>query len=138
MGYLDAKRDWGYAKDYVKAMWLMLQQGEPDDYVVATGETHSVREFLDIAFDCVNLDWQKYVEFDERYLRPAEVDLLIGDPAKAKAKLGWEPSVSFEQLVRLMVEADLKALNLVTLNGHGVQTVQDLAMVRQSAGSSRS
>ncbi|MGI0484488.1 GDP-mannose 4,6-dehydratase [Pantanalinema rosaneae CENA516] len=136
MGNLDAKRDWGYAKDYVQAMWLMLQQEEPDDYVVATGETHSVKEFLDIAFGYVNLDWQKYVEFDERYLRPAEVELLIGDPAKAKAKLGWEPSVTFEQLVHLMVEADLKALGLVPLNGHEIQIVQDLATVRQSVGSS--
>ena len=112
MGNLDSKRDWGYAKDYVKAMWLMLQQEEPDDYVVATGETYSVREFLDIAFGHVNLNWQDYVEFDERYLRPAEVDLLIGDPTKAKQKLGWEPSVTFEELVILMVEADMRALGL--------------------------
>jgi GDPmannose 4,6-dehydratase len=117
-------------------MWLMLQQEQPDDYVVATGETHSVREFLEIAFGHVNLNWQDYVEFDERYLRPAEVDLLIGDPAKAKAKLGWEPSVTFEELVHLMVEADLKALGLVPLNGHMVQTVQDVATVRQVAGTS--
>ena len=138
MGNLDAKRDWGYAKDYVQAMWLMLQQDEPDDYVVATGETHSIRDFLDIAFGYVNLDWQSYVEFDERYLRPTEVDLLIGDPAKAKAKLGWEPSVKFEHLVQLMVEADLRALGLVPLNGHLVQAVPDNATVRQAIGSSLS
>ena len=138
MGNLDAKRDWGYAKDYVQAMWLMLQQDDPDDYVVATGETHSIRDFLDIAFGYVNLDWQSYVEFDQRYLRPTEVDLLIGDPAKAKAKLGWEPSVTFEHLVQLMVEADLRALGLVPLNGHLVQTVPDTATVRQTIGRSLS
>ncbi len=110
LGNLDSKRDWGYAKDYVRAMWLMLQHSEPDDYVIATNETHSIREFLDIAFGYVNLDWNQYVKFDERYLRPAEVDILIGDPAKAKTKLGWEPTVTFEQLVKLMVDADLKAL----------------------------
>ena len=130
LGNLDAKRDWGYAKDYVQAMWLMLQQEKPDDYVVATGETHSIREFLDVAFTYVNLDWHDYVVFDERYLRPAEVELLIGDPAKAKQKLGWEPSVTFEQLVNLMVEADLKALGLVPLNGSVPQTVRDVATVR--------
>ncbi|MEB3360249.1 MAG: GDP-mannose 4,6-dehydratase [Synechococcales bacterium] len=117
LGNLDAKRDWGYAKDYVRAMWLMLQQEQPDDYVVATGETHSVREFLEAAFGYVNLDWQSYVEFDERYLRPAEVELLIGDPTKAKEKLGWEPSVTFAELVALMVEADLKSLGLISVNG---------------------
>lgn len=108
LGNLDAKRDWGYAKDYVEAMWLMLQQNEPDDYVVATGETHSVREFLQEAFSLVNLDWEKYVEVDPRYFRPAEVDLLLGDPAKAKQKLGWTPKTSFKELVKIMVEADLK------------------------------
>lgn len=132
MGNLDSKRDWGYAKDYVKAMWLMLQQDEPDDYVVATGETHSVQEFLDVAFGYVNLNWQDYVAFDERYLRPAEVDLLIGDPSKAKEKLGWEPSVNFEQLVHLMVDADLKALGLVPLNGNATQTVLEKATLRTS------
>ncbi|MGI0484403.1 GDP-mannose 4,6-dehydratase [Pantanalinema rosaneae CENA516] len=136
MGNLDAKRDWGYAKDYVKAMWMMLQQPQPDDYVIATGETHSVQEFLDIAFGYVNLNWQEYVEFDDRYLRPAEVDLLIGDPSKAKQVLGWQPSVTFEQLVYLMVEADLKALGLVPLSGHIRQPVLDHATVRQSAGGS--
>ncbi len=114
MGNLDAKRDWGYAKDYVRAMWLMLQQDSPDDYVVATGETHSVREFLDVAFGHVNLNWQDYVEFDPRYLRPAEVELLIGDPTKARQTLNWEPSVTFEGLVKLMVEADLQALGIAT------------------------
>lgn len=132
LGNLDAKRDWGYAKDYVKAMWLMLQQDEPEDYVIATGETHSIREFLDIAFGYVNLDWQNYVEFDERYLRPTEVDLLIGDSTKARQKLGWEPSVTFVGLVHLMVEADLRALGLVPLNGHIVQAVEDIATVRQT------
>ena len=110
LGNLDSKRDWGYAKDYVRAMWLMLQHSEPDDYVVATNETHSIREFLDIAFNHVNLDWQNYVKFDQRYLRPAEVDILIGDATKAKEKLGWEPSITFEELVKLMVDSDLKAL----------------------------
>jgi GDPmannose 4,6-dehydratase len=138
MGNLDAKRDWGYAKDYVQAMWLMLQQEQPDDYVVATGETHEVREFLELAFGYVNLNWQDYVEFDERYLRPAEVDLLIGDPSKAKAKLGWQPSVSFEQLVHLMVEADLKALGLIPLNGNSAQPILDHATIRQAAGTSAS
>ncbi|MBD2034227.1 GDP-mannose 4,6-dehydratase [Leptolyngbya sp. FACHB-321] len=130
LGNLDAKRDWGYAKDYVQAMWLMLQQEKPDDYVIATGETHSIREFLDVAFRYVNLDWQDYVEFDERYLRPTEVELLIGDPAKAKQALGWEPSVTFEQLVNLMVEADLKAQGLVPLNGSVPQINQEFATVR--------
>ncbi len=108
LGNLDAKRDWGYAKDYVEAMWLMLQQEEPDDYVVATGETHSVREFLEEAFKLVNLDWEKHVEIDPRYFRPAEVDILLGDPAKAKQKLNWQPKTSFKELVKIMVEADLK------------------------------
>ena len=135
LGNLDSKRDWGYAKDYVKAMWLMLQQEEPDDYVVATGETHSIREFLDISFAYVNLNWQDYVEFDPRYLRPAEVDLLIGDPSKAKQKLGWEPSVTFEELVSLMVEADLRALGLTSEHGEGVKHWEDNAYIRQSIGS---
>lgn len=110
LGNLDARRDWGYAGDYVQAMWLMLQQPEPDDYVVATGETHSVRELCQVAFDCVGLNWEDYVIVDEKFYRPAEVDLLIGDPSKAHAKLGWEPSVTFKELVELMVEADLAAL----------------------------
>jgi GDPmannose 4,6-dehydratase len=117
LGNLDSKRDWGYAKDYVQAMWLMLQQEQPDDYVVATGETYQIREFLDIAFSYVNLDWQDYVAFDSRYLRPTEVDLLIGDPSKTKQKLGWQPSVTFEELVKLMVNADLAALNLPAPDG---------------------
>ncbi len=130
MGNLDSKRDWGYAKDYIKAMWLMLQQEEPDDYVVATGKTYSVREFLDIAFGHVNLNWQDYVEFDERYLRPAEVDLLIGDPTKAKQKLGWEPSVTFEELVILMVEADMRALGLGIEPGTNGGAGRDGATIR--------
>ncbi|HTL89365.1 MAG TPA: GDP-mannose 4,6-dehydratase [Leptolyngbya sp.] len=130
MGNLDSKRDWGYAKDYVRAMWLMLQQDQPDDYVVATGETHSVHEFLDIAFGRVNLDWKNYVEFDERYLRPAEVDLLIGDPAKVKKLLKWEPSVTFEELVHLMVDADLHAAG-VSPAGNGQPKVADYATIRQ-------
>jgi GDPmannose 4,6-dehydratase len=108
LGNLDAKRDWGYAKEYVEAMWLMLQQPEPDDYVIATGETHSVREFLEQAFAHVGLNFKDYVEFDERYTRPAEVDLLIGDSSKAKQKLGWEPKTKFVELVKIMVEADMK------------------------------
>jgi len=109
LGNLDAKRDWGYAKDYVEAMWMMLQHNKPDDYVIATGETFSVREFLEEAFSYVNLDWEKYVETDPRYFRPAEVDLLIGNPEKAKTQLDWEPKVKFRELVKIMVEADLKA-----------------------------
>ncbi len=136
MGNLDAKRDWGYAKDYVKAMWLMLQQEKPDDYVISTGETHSVKEFLNLAFGYVNLDWQDYVEFDDRYLRPAEVELLIGDSTKAQQKLGWKPSVTFEQLVGLMVEADLKALGQTSPNGNGVQVNDELATIRQELLSS--
>ncbi|MFM7439916.1 MAG: GDP-mannose 4,6-dehydratase, partial [Snowella sp.] len=123
-----------YAKAYVQAMWLMLQQPEADDYVVATGETHSVKEFLEIAFNYVNLNWEDYVAFDKRYLRPAEVELLIGDPAKAKAKLGWEPSVTFEELVHLMVEADLAAIGLVSpqeTEGDRRLLFNDTAYIRQ-------
>lgn len=134
LGNLDSKRDWGYAKDYVRAMWLMLQQDKPDDYVIATGETYSVGEFLDIAFNYVNLNWQDYVAFDERYLRPAEVDLLIGDPTKAKEKLGWEPSVTFEELVKLMVDADLAALGIASPNGNSDRLLQDNAYIRQAVG----
>jgi GDPmannose 4,6-dehydratase len=111
LGNLDARRDWGFAPEYVEAMWLMLQQDEPDDYVIATGETHSVREFCEEAFGLVGLDWRQYVEIDKRYLRPAEVDVLLGDPSKAKARLGWEPKVKFKDLVKIMVEADVKALD---------------------------
>ncbi len=110
LGNLSAKRDWGYAKDYVEAMWLMLQQPEPDDYVIATGETHTVEELVATAFAHVGLDWQKYVVTDPAFVRPAEVDLLIGDPAKAREKLGWTPKTNFRQLVELMVDADLARL----------------------------
>lgn len=107
LGNLDAKRDWGYAKEYVEAMWLMLQQDQGDDYVMATNEAHSVKEFVIEAFNLLDLDWEKYVEHDQRYERPSEVDLLIGDPAKAKKQLGWEPKVRFKELVKIMVDADL-------------------------------
>lgn len=107
LGNLDARRDWGFAGDYVEAMWLILQQEHPDDYVIASGESHSVREFLDEAFGYVDLDWRRYVEIDPRYYRPAEVDALLGDPSKARRQLGWQPRVSFSQLVRMMVDADL-------------------------------
>ena len=110
LGNLDARRDWGYAPDYVRAMWMMLQQDSPDDYVIATGETHSVQEFCEEAFKFVDLDWREYVVQDERFMRPAEVDLLVGDPSKAGEILGWEPTVTFGDLVRLMVEADIEAL----------------------------
>ncbi len=116
LGNLDAKRDWGYAKDYVEAMWLMLQQEQPDDYVVATGETHSIREFLDLAFGYVGLKWEDYVEIDPRYFRPTEVELLLGDPSKAKQKLNWQPSVTFKELVCLMVDSDMQALGLASPN----------------------
>jgi GDPmannose 4,6-dehydratase len=108
LGNLDSKRDWGYAKEYVEAMWLMLQQDKPDDYVIATNETHTVKEFLETTFELLDLDWEKYVRFDERYMRPAEVDLLIGDPAKAKRQLGWEPKVKFRELCQIMVDADME------------------------------
>jgi GDPmannose 4,6-dehydratase len=110
LGNLDAKRDWGYALDYVQAMWLMLQQDAPEDYVIATGHTHTVRNCVEIAFDQAGLDWERYVVQDDRFLRPAEVDLLVGDCAKAKQQLGWEPKTSFEELIRLMTDADLEAL----------------------------
>ena len=108
LGNLDAQRDWGFAGDYVDAMWRMLQTDEPDDYVIATGETHSVREFLDVAFTHLKLNWQDHVQIDPRYFRPAEVDLLLGDPSKARTHLGWEPQTSFPDLVKMMVEADLR------------------------------
>ena len=110
LGNLDSRRDWGFAGDYIKAMWLMLQQSSPDDYVVATGETHPVRELVEIAFDHVGLDWQKYVQIDPRFLRPAEVDLLIGDPTKARTQLGWHQEVDFPGLVKMMVDADVARL----------------------------
>jgi GDPmannose 4,6-dehydratase len=111
LGNLGAKRDWGYAKEYVEAMWLMLQQDQPDDYVIATGETHSVEDFLGEAFSHVALDWHDYVELDPKYLRPSEVDLLVGDASKAKRELGWEPKVAFKELVRIMVDADASLVN---------------------------
>jgi len=110
LGNLEAQRDWGYAGDYVRAMWLMLQQDEPDDYVVATGQTHSVRRLCEVAFSYLGLNYENYVIIDEKFCRPAEVDLLIGDPRKAHAKLGWEPSVTFEELIAMMVDADMAAL----------------------------
>ena len=116
LGNLDAKRDWGYAKEYVEAMWLMLQQDKPDDFVIATGETHTVREFVEESFKYAGLNWKKYVKIDPRYFRPAEVDLLIGDPSKAKRKLKWKPKTTFKQLVRLMVDADMEAVHR-ELNG---------------------
>jgi GDPmannose 4,6-dehydratase len=108
LGNLEAKRDWGYAKDYVEAMWRILQQEKPDDYVIATGETHSVREFCEQAFHCAGLDWREHVKVDAKYFRPAEVDVLLGDAGKARKVLGWAPRVTFEELARLMVEADLE------------------------------
>lgn len=110
LGNLDAKRDCDYAKEYVEAMWLMLQQDQPDDYVIATGDTHSVRGFLEESFSYAGLDWTRYVERDPRYLRPSEVDLLIGDASKAKRQLNWEPKTKFRDLVRLMVDADIQLL----------------------------
>jgi len=110
LGNLSSKRDWGYAKDYVEAMWLMLQQPKPDDYVIATGETHTVKEFVQEAFRYAGLDYKKYVVIDKRFFRPLEVDILLGDYSKAKKKLGWEPKTSFRELVRLMVDADIQAL----------------------------
>ena len=119
LGNLEAKRDWGYAKEYVEAMWLMLQQEQPDDYVIATGETHSVRELLEEAFSYAGLDWRNHLEIDERYYRPAEVDLLIGDASKAKQKLGWTAKTKFKELVRLMVDADLEtAAKQAHMNGY--------------------
>jgi GDPmannose 4,6-dehydratase len=110
LGNLDAQRDWGFAGDYVRAMWLMLQQDTPDDYVVATGETHSVRELVEVAFEHLGLDWHEHVVQDARFMRPAEVDLLVGDPGRAKAELGWEPEVDFRGLVTMMVDADVQRL----------------------------
>lgn len=111
MGNLDARRDWGFAGDYVEAMWLMLQQTEADDYVVATGETHTVKKLVEIAFEHAGLEWEKYVKLDPAFIRPAEVDLLVGDPSKAMKKLGWKPKVSFEQMTRMMVDADIERLS---------------------------
>ncbi len=111
LGNRDAQRDWGFAGDYVQAMWMMLQQDEPDDYVIATGETHSVQEFVEIAFGHAGLNWEEHVKLDPKFIRPAEVDLLIGDPTKAKARLGWQPSIDFRGLVVMMVDADIAALS---------------------------
>ena len=108
LGNLDSRRDWGFAGDYVRGMWMMLQRETPSDYVLATGETHSVEEFLELAFGHLDMDWREYVVQDERYMRPAEVDLLVGDPSKAGRELGWEPAVSFPELVNMMVDADLQ------------------------------
>ena len=122
LGNLEARRDWGYAPEYVEAMWLMLQQKVPDDYVLATGETHSVREFAEEAFKLLGLDWRKYVEIDQRYIRPTEVDLLLGDSSKAQRTLGWKPKVGFKQLVRIMVEADLElARREAYMNSYSVE-----------------
>jgi GDPmannose 4,6-dehydratase len=110
IGNLDAQRDWGFAGDYVEAMWLMLQQDAPDDYVIATGKTHSVERLLEVAFSTVDLNWQDYAVQDPRFMRPAEVDLLVGDPSKAEQNLGWKPKVTFEELIQMMVESDLHRL----------------------------
>src|SRR5882724_9474722 len=124
MGNLDSKRDWGFAGDYVRAMWLMLQQREPEDFVLATGKTHSVRELLEVAFGAVGLDWQKHVEIDPKLIRPAEVDVLCGDATKAREKLGWEPEVGFEELIKMMVEADLDAVQKGEHNFASAPTVR--------------
>jgi GDPmannose 4,6-dehydratase len=121
LGNLEARRDWGYAKEYVEAMWLMLQQDTPDDYVVATGETHSVQELVEAAFEAIDLDWQQYVVVDPAFYRPAEVDLLIGDPAKATTQLGWKPRTTFRELVGLMVEADMRRVEFEAAHGHLVE-----------------
>jgi GDPmannose 4,6-dehydratase len=113
VGNLEARRDWGYARDYVRGMWMMLQQDRPDDYVLATGETHTVGELIRIAFEHADLDWKRYVKIDPRYYRPAEVDLLVGDPSKARRELGWEPEVTFKELVEMMVDADIARLQQV-------------------------
>jgi GDPmannose 4,6-dehydratase len=122
LGNLDAQRDWGFSGDYVRAMWLMLQQSQPDDYVIATGESHSVRELVEVAFERVNLDWQRYVRLDPKFLRPAEVDHLVGDASKARAALGWQPEVDFPGLVRMMVDADLARLTRGAGTPTGVET----------------
>ena len=114
LGNLDAKRDWGYALDYVRGMWMMLQHDKPEDFVLATGRTHTVKEFVRLAFACVDLDWEKYVVVDPRFYRPAEVDMLVGDPAKAKRVLGWQPEVTFEELAQRMVQADVARLRALT------------------------
>lgn len=132
LGNLEARRDWGYAGDYVRAMWLMLQQDEPDDYVIATGETHSVRELCEVAFSYVGLNYEDYVIIDPKFFRPAEVDLLVGNPAKARSKLGWEPTVSFEDLIHMMVDSDLEAV------GSGVSTPKALVGTGRRGGNASS
>ncbi len=132
LGNMDARRDWGYAPDFVRAMWLMLQQERPDDYVIGTGEAHTVREFVELAFTCANLDWHDYVEVDPRYFRPAEVDYLLADPSKAQKALGWEPNVTFRELVRLMVEADIKELEQRVKGGTGALQLAVAAEGRHS------
>jgi GDPmannose 4,6-dehydratase len=127
LGNLDARRDWGYAPDYVRAMWMMLQQDSPDDYVIGTGEAHTVREFVELAFAVVDLDWQEYVEIDPRYFRPAEVDYLLADASKAQRVLGWEPTVTFRKLVQIMVEADMRELE--ALRKGGTEAMRLAAMV---------
>lgn len=127
LGNLDARRDWGYAPDYVRAMWMMLQQDTPDDYVIGTGEAHTVREFVEEAFAAADLDWKEYVEIDPRYFRPAEVDYLLADASKARKVLGWEPQVTFKKLVQIMVEADLK--DLEALRKGGTEAMRLAAMV---------
>lgn len=143
LGNLKAKRDWGYAPEYVRAMWLMLQQDDPDDYVIGTGESHSVEEFLDESFSYVGLDWREHVGIDARYLRPTETDVLVADASKAKAKLDWQPKVTFRELVRVMVDADMEAVGLqppgegkTILTKHGLNMI-DRALVNPSGGMER-
>jgi len=124
MGNLDSNRDWGFAGDYVRAMWMMLQQPEPDDYVLATGKTHSVRQLVETAFAAVGLDWEEYVEVDPKFIRPAEVDFLCGDATKARERLGWEPEMSFEELIKMMVDADLEAVQR-SENGYAVAAARN-------------
>ena len=132
LGNLDARRDWGHARDYVRAMWLVLQADQPSDYVIATGETHSIREFLDLAFGFLNLDWKEYVEIDPKYYRPAEVDILLGDASKARRELGWEPTVGLEELVRLMVDHDLALAKMERVSR---EQSEGLALATESWGS---
>jgi len=125
LGNLDAKRDWGFAPEYVEAMWVMFQQEKPDDYVIATGQTHSIREFLKEAFEYAGLgNWEDYIEIDSHYLRPAEVNILVGDASKSKEKLNWEPKVKFQDLVKIMIDADFRALGL-TPPGEGDKILKD-------------
>ncbi|MFN4260824.1 MAG: GDP-mannose 4,6-dehydratase [Gemmataceae bacterium] len=133
LGNLDAKRDWGFAGDYVQAMWLMLQQDQPDDYVIATGETHSVQELVEVAFGAVNLDWREYVVQDPALIRPAEVDLLVGDPSKAKRQLGWTPQVTFQGLIQMMVQADLERWEKKSNNDTALKPFPDVAKKRRPA-----